>query len=106
MYNRMERDTERGRLSLCDKVRQGSEDIMEKMDRQETSTEDIKRIVREGLMTMSDTVEREITGMSEKMAETVRRNVEVEVEVDEIKSMMERSKRKDELIMERMKKLL
>ena len=54
-------------------------------------------------MTMSDTVEREITGMSEKMAETVRRNVEVEV--DEIKSMMERSKRKDELIMERMKKL-
>ena len=38
----MERDTERGGLSLCDKVRQGSEDIMEKMDRQETSTEDSK----------------------------------------------------------------
>ena len=88
---------------MSEKVRQGSEDKMNKMDKQETSTEDIKRIVREGLMTMSDTVEREITGMSEKMAETVRRNVEVEV--DEIKSMMERSKRKDELIMERMKKL-
>ena len=66
MYNRMERDTERGGLSLCDKVRQGSEDIMEKMDRQETSTEDIKRIVREGLMTLSDTVEREMTGIRER----------------------------------------
>ena len=46
-YNRMERDTGREGLSLCDKVRQGSEDIVEKMDRQEGSTEDIKRIVRE-----------------------------------------------------------
>ena len=45
MYNRMEMDTERGGLSLYDKVRQGSEDIMKKIDRQQTSTEDIKRIV-------------------------------------------------------------
>ena len=79
MYNRMERDTERGGQSLCDKVRQGSEDILKKMDRQETSTEDIKGIVREGLKTLSDTVEREMTGLRERMAETVRRKVEVEV---------------------------
>ena len=43
MYNRMERDTERRGLSLSDNVRQGSEDIMKKMDKQEKSTEDIKR---------------------------------------------------------------
>ena len=47
------------------------------MDKQETSTEDIKRIVREGLMTLSDTVEREMTGIRERMAETVRRSVEI-----------------------------
>ena len=79
----------------------------DKMDRQETSTEDIKRIVGEGLMTLSDTVEREMTGMREKMAETVMRNVEVEVA--EIKTMVERleerAKRKEDLVMERMKKL-
>ena len=39
---------------------------MKKMDKQETSTEDIKRIVREGLMTLSDTVEREMTGIRER----------------------------------------
>ena len=106
MYNRMERDTEIGGLSLCNKVRQGSEYIMKKMDRQEISTEEIKRIVREGLMTLSDTVEREMTGMSERMGETVKRNVEVEVA--EIKAMVERleerAKRKEELVMERMRK--
>ena len=79
----------------------------DKMDRQETSTEDIKRIVGEGLMTLSDTVEREMTGMRERMAETVMWNVEVEVA--EIKTMVERleerAKRKEDLVMERMKKL-
>ena len=30
MYNRMERDTARGGLSLSEKVRQGSEDIIKK----------------------------------------------------------------------------
>ena len=77
------------------------------MDRQETSTEDIKGIVREGLKTLSDTVEREMTGLRERMAETVRRKVEVEVA--EIKAMVERleerEKRKEELVMERMRKL-
>ena len=77
------------------------------MDRQDTSTEDIKRIVGEGLMTLSDTVEREMTGMRERMAETVMWNVEVEVA--EIKTMVERleerAKRKEDLVMERMKKL-
>ena len=76
-YNRMKKDTEKGGLSLCHKVRQGSEDMMKKIDRQETSTENIKRRVREGLMTLSDTVEREMTGMSVRMAETVREKVEV-----------------------------
>ena len=79
----------------------------DKMDRQDTSTEDIKRIVGEGLMTLSDTVEREMTGMRERMAETVMWNVEVEVA--EIKTMVERleerAKRKEDLVMERMKKL-
>ena len=58
------------------------------MDKQETSTEDIKRIVREGLMTLSDTVEREMTGIRERMAETVRRSAEMELA--EIKATVER----------------
>ena len=104
-YNRKERDTGREGLSLCDKVRQGSEDIVEKMDRQGASTEDIKRIVREGLRTLSDTVEREMAGMSVRMAETVREKVEGEVaEIkDMVKGVEERAIRKEELVMERMR---
>ena len=72
----MERDTEREVRTLSDRVKLGSEDILRKMDRQETSTEDIKRIVMEGLMSMSDIVEKEMTGVSEIMA--VRWSMDVE----------------------------
>ena len=108
MYNRMERDTGRdtGRegLALCDKVRQELEEIMEKMDRQDTSTEDRKRIVREGLWTLSDTVERELVGIRVRMAETVREKVEVEIaEIkDMVKGVEERAKRNEEMVLERM----
>ena len=106
-YNRMERDTGREGLSLCDKVRQEVEDIVEKLDRQDTSTVDIQRIVREGLWTLSDTVEREVVGMMESMAETVRKKVEVEVgEIkDMVKGVEEMTKRNEELVLERMKRL-
>ena len=60
MYNRVEKDKEREVVTLCDRVRKGSEDILKRMDRHDTSNEDIKRIVREGLMALSDTVEREM----------------------------------------------
>ena len=106
-YNRMERDTGREGLSLCDKVRQEVEDIVEKLDRQDTGTVDIQRIVREGLWTLSDTVEREVVGMRERMAETVRKKVEVEVgEIkDMVKGVEERTKRNEELVLERLKRL-
>ena len=42
MYNRMERDKERDNETLSDKVKQGSKDILRRMDKQETCTEDSK----------------------------------------------------------------
>ena len=107
IYNRMERDTGNEGLTLCDKVRQASEDIVKKMDRQDTSSEDIKRIVREGLRTLSDTVEREMTGMSARIAKTAGEKVEVEVAKikDMMKGMEERAIRKEEWVMERLRKI-
>ena len=80
---------------------------MEKMDRQGASTEDIKSTVREGLRTLSDTVEREMAGMSVRMAETVREKVEAEVaEIkDIVKGVKERAIRNEEVVMERMRRL-
>ena len=81
--------------------------IEEKMDRQGASTEDIKSTVREGLRTLSDTVEREMAGMSVRMAETVREKVEAEVaEIkDIVKGVKERAIRNEEVVMERMRRL-
>ena len=80
---------------------------MEKMDRQGASTEDIKSTVREGLRTLSDTVEREMAGMSVRMAETVREKVEAEVaEIkDIVKGVKKRAIRNEEMVMERMRRL-
>ena len=107
IYSRMERDTGSEGLTLCDKVRQASVEIVKRMERQDTSFKDIKRIVREGLRSLSDTVEREMAGMSVRMAETVREKVEAEVaEIkDTMKGAEEMAKRKDELVMERMRRI-
>ena len=55
-YNRTEMNTEREGWSLSDTMRKGSDNILSMLDRQEDSTEGVKRIVREGLLLMSDTI--------------------------------------------------
>ena len=88
-------------------VRKGSEDILRRMDRHDTSNEDTKRIVREGLLALSDIVEREMTGISEKMSEAVRRVVEVEVAEmkDRIERLEERARTREDLVSEMMRKV-
>ena len=49
-------NTEREGWSLSDTMRKGSYNILSMLDRQEDSTEVVKRIVREGLLLMSDTI--------------------------------------------------
>ena len=107
MYNRMERDKERDNETLSDKVKQGSKDILRRMDKQETCTEDIRRIVREGLMALSDTVEREMTGISERMSEAVRSGVEVELAKlkDRVERLEEGARTREDMVSERMKKV-
>ena len=107
MYNRMERDKEREDESLSDKVKQGSKDILRRMDKQETCTEDIRRIVREGLMALSDTVEREMTGISERMSEAVKSGVEVEIAKlkDRVERLEEGARTREDMMFERMKKV-
>ena len=107
MYNRMERDKEREVITLSNMVRKGSEDILRKMDRHDTSNEDTKRIVREGLLALSDTVEREMTGISEKMSEAVRRVVEVEVAEmkDRIERLEERARTREDMVSDMARKV-
>ena len=107
MYNRMERDKEREVITLSNMVRKGSEDILRKMDRHDMSNEDTKRIVREGLLALSDTVEREMTGISEKMSEAVRRVVEVEVAEmkDRIERLEERARTREDMVSDMARKV-
>ena len=107
MYNRMDRDKEREVTTLSDSVRKGSEDILIRMNGYDTSNEDIKRIVREGLTALSDTVEREMSGISEKMLETVRRVVEVEVAElkDRVDRLEERARTREDSVSEMMRKV-
>ena len=107
MYNRIERDKEREVITLSNMVRKGSEDILRRMDRHDTSNEDTKRIVREGLLALSDTVEREMTGISEKMSEAVRKVVEVEVAElkDRVERLEERARTREDSVSEMMRKV-
>ena len=107
MYSWKERDKGREATTLRDRVKQGSEDILRRMDRQDTSNEDIKRIVREGLTTLADTVETEMTGISEKLSEAVRRNVEVEVAEmkDRMDKLEERARTGEDMVSEMMRKV-
>ena len=107
MYSWKERDKGREVTTLRDRVKQGSEDILRRMDRQDTSNEDIKRIVREGLTTLADTVETEMTGIREKMSEAVRRNVEVEVAEmkDRMDKLEERARTGEDMVSEMMRKV-
>ena len=106
-YNRTEMDTEREGWSMSDTMRKGSDNILRKLDSQKDSTEGIKRTVREGLLVLSDTLEREMKGINEKISESVRKRVEVEVA--EMKDMLgrleERVKMKEDTVNERMRKL-
>ena len=94
-------------ITLRDRVKQGSEDILRRMDRQDTSNEDIKRIVREGLTTLADTVEREVKGIREKLSEVVRRNVEVEVAEmkDRMDKLEERARTGEDTVTEMLRKV-
>ena len=78
-YNRTEIDTEREGWSLSDTMRKGSDNILRRLDRQEDRTEGIKRTVREGLQLLSDTLEMEIKGIKENIAEAARKSVESEL---------------------------
>ena len=106
-YNRTEVNTEREGWSLSDTMRKGSDNILSMLDRQEDSTEGVKRIVREGLLLMSDTVEREMKGISESISESVRKSVEAEISQmkDIVGRLEERVKMKDDKMTERMRKL-
>ena len=106
-YNRTEMNTEREGWSLSDTMRKGSDNILSMLDRQEDSTEGVKRIVREGLLLMSDTVEREMKGISESISESVRKSVEAELSEmkDIVGRLEERVKMKDDKMTERMRKL-
>ena len=102
----MERDREREEITLSDRVRQGSEDILRRMDRHDTSNEDLKR-VREGLTALSDTVETEMTGICEKMTELVRKVVQVEVTElkDRVERLEGRGRTREDTVSERMRKV-
>ena len=106
-YSRTEMDAERVGWSISDTMRKGSDNILRKLDSQKDSTEGIKRTVREGLLLLSDTLEREMKGINEKISESVRKRVEVELA--EMKDMLgrleERVKMKEDTVNERMRKL-
>ena len=87
-------------------MRKGSDDMLSRLDRQD-STEGIKRIVREGLLLLADTVEREMKGISESISESVRKRVEAELAEmkDLVGRLEERVKMKDNRMTERMRKL-
>ena len=107
MYKKVERNREREEITLSDRVRQGSEDILRRMDRHDTSNEDLKRIVREGLTALSDTVETEMTGICEKMTELVRKVVQVEVTElkDRVERLEGRGRTREDTVSERMRKV-
>ena len=106
-YNRTEMDTESEGWSMSDTMRKGSDNILRKLDSQKDSTEGIKRTVREGLLLLSDTLEREMKGINEKISESVSKRVEVELA--EMKDMLgrleERVKLKEDTVNERIRKL-
>ena len=71
-------------------MRKGSDNILRRLDRQEDSTEGIKRTVREGLLLLSDTLEREIKGIKENILEAARKRVEGElVEIKDLLGRLE-----------------
>ena len=86
MYNRMEMGTGREELTLSDVMRKESDKFLRRLDRQD-SIEGIKQTVREGLLSLADTVEREMKGIHESIAESVKKMVKVEL--DEMKDMVE-----------------
>ena len=86
MYNRSETGTERERLTLSDTMRKESDNILRRLDKQD-SMEGIKQTVREGLLSLADTVETEMKGIHESIAESVREMVKVELA--EMKDMVE-----------------